>query len=89
LVANHPNTLLIESESDRSKVFVSVRDSGMGVDAENGKRIFEAFFTTKPQGMGMGLAISRSIIEEHGGQLTFSPNSDQGTTFRFTLPCAT
>jgi C4-dicarboxylate-specific signal transduction histidine kinase len=86
LVASHPKALLIESESDRSEVFVSVRDSGMGVDAENGKRIFEAFFTTKPQGMGMGLAISRSIIEEHGGQLTFSPNSDQGTTFRFTLP---
>jgi C4-dicarboxylate-specific signal transduction histidine kinase len=81
-VASHPKTLLIESQSDRSEVSVSVRDSGIGIDAENGKRIFEAFFTTKPQ--GMGLAISRSIIEEHGGQLIFSPNGDQGTTFRFT-----
>jgi signal transduction histidine kinase len=87
-IATRPKTLLIESQSDRSEVQVSVRDSGVGIDAENGKRIFEAFFTTKPQGMGMGLAISRSIIEDHGGQLMFSPNGDQGTTFRLTLPCA-
>ncbi len=86
--ASDPKALLIESQSDRSEVSVSVRDSGIGIDADNGKRIFDAFFTTKPRGMGMGLAICRSIIEEHGGQLTFSPNADQGSTFRFTLPCA-
>lgn len=87
-VACHPKTLVIASQSDPSGVSVSVRDSGIGIDPGNGKRIFEAFFTTKPQGMGMGLAISRSIVEEHGGQLMFSPNADQGSTFRFSLPFA-
>ncbi len=86
-VTSHPKTLLVQSQSDRSEVVVSVRDSGIGIDVENGKRIFDAFFTTKPHGLGMGLAISRSIIEEHGGQLMFSANGDRGTKFRFTLPC--
>jgi signal transduction histidine kinase len=85
-VASDARTLLIESQSDPTGVLVSVRDSGVGIRPEDGKRIFEAFFTTKPRGMGMGLAISRSIIEEHGGQLTFTPNDGQGVTFRFTLP---
>ena len=86
--ASHPKTLVIASQSDPSGVSVSVQDSGIGIDPENGKRIFEAFFTTKPRGMGMGLSISRSIVEEHGGQLMFSPNADQGSTFRFSLPFA-
>jgi signal transduction histidine kinase len=87
-VVGRPRTLLIESQSYRSEVSISVRDSGVGIDPDHDKRIFEAFFTTKSQGMGMGLAISRSIIEEHGGQLMFSPNDGQGATFRFTLPSA-
>jgi signal transduction histidine kinase len=87
-VVGRPRTLLIESQSDPSVVSVSVRDSGVGLDPDCGKRVFEAFFTTKPQSMGMGLAISQSIIEEHGGQLMFIPNDGQGATFRFTLPSA-
>lgn len=85
-VASDARTLLIESQFDPTRVLVSVRDSGVGIGPEDRTRIFEAFFTTKPQGTGMGLAISRSIIEEHGGQLTFRPNDGQGATFRFTLP---
>ena len=87
-VANDARTLLIESHADPTGVWVAVRDSGVGVAAEDGERIFEAFFTTKPRGMGMGLAISRSIIEEHGGQLTYTRNEGQGATFRLTLPYA-
>ena len=87
-VVGRPRTLLIESQSGPSEVSVSVRDSGVGLEPDCGKRVFEAFFTTKTQSMGMGLAISRSIIEEHGGQLMFIPNDGQGATFRFTLPSA-
>lgn len=87
-VANDARTLLIESHADPTGVWVAVRDSGIGVAAEDGERIFEAFFTTKPRGMGMGLAISRSIIEEHGGQLSHTRNDGQGATFRLTLPYA-
>jgi two-component system, LuxR family, sensor kinase FixL len=69
-------------------VLVEVRDSGDGLDVQSAERIFDAFYTTKPEGMGMGLAISRSIVEGHGGRLWATPNGDQGTTFRFLLPHA-
>jgi PAS domain S-box-containing protein len=65
---------------------VTVEDSGLGLDSANAERIFDAFFTTKPGGMGMGLSISTSIIEAHGGRLWASPNSPHGTAFHFTLP---
>jgi signal transduction histidine kinase len=68
------------------EVRVSVTDTGVGLPSEN--RIFEAFFTTKPQGTGMGLAISRTIIESHGGRLSAASNSGHGATFYFTLPIA-
>jgi signal transduction histidine kinase len=65
---------------------VTVEDSGLGLDAANADRVFDAFFTTKPGGMGMGLSISTSIVEAHGGRLWASPNLPHGTAFHFTLP---
>src|ERR1700751_2547865 len=67
-------------------LLISVSDSGVGLPAENTDEIFNAFFTTKPEGSGMGLAISRSIIESHGGRLWTTPNNAHGATFQFTLP---
>jgi signal transduction histidine kinase len=68
------------------EVRVFVRDSGPGIDPAHAERIFDAFYTTKPQGLGMGLAISRSIIEAHGGRLWATANEGPGATFHFTLP---
>jgi PAS domain S-box-containing protein len=71
------------------KVLVTVQDSGGGLDPQHAVHIFDSFFTTKPEGMGMGLPISRSIVEAHGGQLKLVPMPRQGATFQFTLPaCA-
>jgi PAS domain S-box-containing protein len=67
-------------------VMVTVRDSGVGLDPAHRERVFDAFHTTKPRGMGMGLTISRSIIESHGGKLWATANPDRGETFRFTVP---
>jgi signal transduction histidine kinase len=67
---------------------ISVRDSGVGLDPEHRERIFDAFHTSKPEGMGMGLAISRSIVETHGGRLWATPNEGPGATFHLTLPLA-
>jgi PAS domain S-box-containing protein len=67
---------------------VMVRDVGIGLDPQQAERIFDSFYTTKPKGMGLGLSISRSIVEAHGGQLWASPNAGHGTTFQFTLPAA-
>ena len=81
----HPKSLLIRSRQDgMNAVLVEVRDRGSGV--EGAERIFEPFFTTKHNGMGMGLAICRSIIEAHDGQLRATKNEPRGTTFTFTLP---
>jgi len=67
-------------------VLISVSDTGLGLPNEKTEQIFNAFFTTKPQGSGMGLSISRSIVESHGGQLWATPNSGRGATFYFTVP---
>jgi signal transduction histidine kinase len=68
-----------------SQLLISVSDTGVGLPKENTDQIFEAFFTTKPQGSGMGLSISRSIVESHGGRLWADDNSPRGATFCFTL----
>jgi PAS domain S-box-containing protein len=67
-------------------VFVEVQDTGPGLDPANLDRLFQSFYTTKPDGMGMGLAISRSIVEAHGGRLSATPSEPRGAVFRFTLP---
>ena len=91
-IANSKNgdrELSISSSKDESNnVIVAVRDSGAGLDAANLERVFDAFFTTKTDGMGMGLAISRTIIESHGGRLWATSNSPRGAVFQFTLPAA-
>ena len=69
-------------------VHVTLRDSGPGLDPKNVERLFEAFYTTKPTGMGMGLAICRSIIEAHGGRMWAGANEPRGAFFQFTLPLA-
>jgi PAS domain S-box-containing protein len=87
---DRPRALHIQSHlgsrGGRSVVLVSVRDSGVGLTAEEAVQVFEAFYSTKPEGMGMGLWICRSIIEAHGGQLTARPNESGGATFQFVLP---
>ena len=74
------------TRTEDGQVVISVSDSGTGLPREEPERIFEAFFTTKPRGTGMGLSISRRIIESHGGRLWASPNTGRGATFQFTLP---
>jgi PAS domain S-box-containing protein len=79
--------LRIKSARDEpGRVRVAVEDSGLGLDLVPADRLFEAFYTTKPEGMGMGLSICRSIIDAHGGRLWASPNMPNGAVFQFTLP---
>jgi len=81
--------LSVRSGQDKSnQLTVAVRDTGTGIDPANTERLFDAFYTTKPDGMGMGLAISRTIIESHGGRLWVTANSPKGAVFQFTLPQA-
>jgi signal transduction histidine kinase len=68
------------------QLLISVSDADIGLSIDEAERIFEAFFTTKPRGTGMGLSISRRIIASHGGHLWANPNTGRGATFQFTLP---
>jgi C4-dicarboxylate-specific signal transduction histidine kinase len=80
--------LTIRSEADQRYLLISVSDTGVGLPAEQADKIFRAFFTTKEHGIGMGLPISRSIVESHGGRLWATGNSGRGATFQFSLPVA-
>ena len=83
---NEDGELTVKSELQDGQLQFSVSDTGVGLPAEKMDQIFSAFFTTKPQGSGMGLAISRSIVESHGGRLWAAGNDGRGATFHFTLP---
>jgi len=72
--------------AENEQLLVSVSDTGVGLPPQQGEQIFEAFFTTKQQGTGMGLRISRSIVESHGGRLWAADNSPRGASFYLTLP---
>jgi signal transduction histidine kinase len=86
-VADRARLLLVKSEAvELDCVAVSVEDSGTGIDPKNIDRIFDAFFTTKTGGMGMGLALCRSIVEAHGGTLSVSSGARHGSVFRLVLP---
>jgi PAS domain S-box-containing protein len=86
-VEGRPRSVVVFSRNDGDQVLLDVQDSGPGIDPENTAQLFEAFFTTKPSGMGMGLSICRSIVEAHGGQmLALSRAPEPGAIFRFSLP---
>ena len=87
-VTDRPHVLLLRSyENDANQTVVAVKDNGVGVPAETADRLFDAFFSTKPSGLGIGLSICRSIIRDHGGQLWTTNNTGEpGATFQFALP---
>jgi len=87
-ITGRPRTMRIESADDAEGILVRIQDSGKGLDPEQASRIFESFFTTKPDGIGMGLSISRSIVEAHGGRLWATPGSPHGAVFQLVLPKA-
>jgi PAS domain S-box-containing protein len=86
-VADRPRVLRICTDrSEPDAVHISVQDTGAGIKPQENEHLFEPFYTTKPNGLGMGLAISRSIVEAHGGRLWAEPNNGRGATFQFTMP---
>jgi signal transduction histidine kinase len=87
-VEDRPREMLIRTESSNGdRVRVSVEDSGVGFTTQAADKLFEAFYTTKNDGMGIGLSISRSIVEAHHGHLWATPNDGPGATFSFAIPC--
>jgi signal transduction histidine kinase len=89
-MAETGGVLTIKTQLDQDgRVQISVSDTGVGLPADKAEQIFDAFFTTKPEGSGMGLAITRSILESHGGRIWATANSERGATFHFTLPIRT
>ena len=83
-----PAALTISSRRESSQLVISVSDTGVGLTPEQSDQIFDPFFTTKPHGTGMGLTISGSIVESHGGRLWATANPERGASFHFTLPTA-
>jgi len=87
-IDDRPRRLVIRTERDEGdRVRLSVQDAGVGVEPQSLDRVFEAFYTTKSDGMGIGLSVSRSIIESHHGRLWAEPNDGPGATFSFSIPC--
>jgi PAS domain S-box-containing protein len=88
VVDDRPRDLLIRTEPDENdRVRLSVKDAGIGFEPQTAAKLFEAFYTTKNEGMGIGLSVSRSIIERHHGRLWATPNDGPGVTFSFSIPC--
>ena len=88
-VEDRPRQLLLRTERDDGNgVRLTVQDAGTGFDPSNQERLFDAFYTTKSDGMGIGLSVSRSIFESHGGRLWAEPNDGPGATFSFSIPRA-
>jgi signal transduction histidine kinase len=87
-IHDRPRDLLIRTEpDDNDRVRLSVSDVGIGFEPQAADRLFEAFYTTKNEGMGIGLSVSRSIIEHHHGRLWATSNNGPGVTFSFSIPC--
>jgi C4-dicarboxylate-specific signal transduction histidine kinase len=85
-VVDRPRELVVSTQPEAAdRVHVAVQDSGSGIDSQLAHRMFDAFYTTKRNGLGMGLSISRTIVEQHGGRLWAVPNDGHGTTFHFTV----
>ena len=80
------NSSIRSQRAEDQQLMISVSDTGVGLPRQQTDQIFDAFFTTKPHGIGMGLRISRSIVESHGGRLWATDNSPRGASFHFTLP---
>ena len=88
-VDDRPRELLIKTEADQDdQVRLSVTDAGVGFRPDSANKLFDAFYTTKKDGMGIGLSVSRSIIEAHHGRLWATANDGPGATFSFSIPCA-
>ncbi|PYM11788.1 MAG: hypothetical protein DMD81_25910, partial [Candidatus Rokuibacteriota bacterium] len=85
-IDDRPRHLVIRSGVGDGELLVTVRDAGVGIDPSAVDQLFSPFFSTKPGGMGMGLSISRSIVEAHGGRFWATPNADHGASFHFAMP---
>ena len=85
-VDDRPREIVVRTSRDDDRVALSVRDSGVGFGPNGADKLFDAFYSTKPDGMGIGLSVCRSIIENHGGRLWAVPNEGPGVTFSFSLP---
>jgi signal transduction histidine kinase len=81
------NVIVSTEHESGDRVRLNVRDTGVGLDPQIKDKLFDAFYTTKADGMGIGLAVSRSIVESHRGRLWAAPNDGPGATFSFTIPC--